>query len=530
MELTGDTRGWLPTGAMRWWLLGAVAVVVAASTALLVVLSWGASHRAEDRLLPGTAVADVEVGGLTASAASDRVASQLAAQLNRTVALEHDGRTWTTSLDELGATTDLDEVIDTALARLDDASVLALAQARVGSEAAVHHLDVQISLPDDAVELLVAGIAAEIDRDAVDAELDWVDGGAEAQASETGERLDKVAARELAGDLLSRDGDDPVTASLPVEVVEPDVATATAQVAAEAATAAVHGALDRPVTLELDERRWETTPRELQADPDTGVVLDAALATVRAAETSLGNTDVATAIDLDATVDDLAVPLDVDEETLTAFVASIAGEVDVPARNADVGWNGSRPAVTPAQTGRALDREAATAGLAETLDDHHRGPATVELSSYDISPTVTSAAFQQVVVLHQSRREVELWRGGEVVRSWPVAVGTGGSPTPTGSFSVGAKRFEPTWVNPAPDRWGEDMPERIGPGPDNPLGVRALNWNRMGGGDTLIRFHGTPNEASIGEAASNGCVRMFNSDVIELYDLVPSGTRILSLG
>jgi lipoprotein-anchoring transpeptidase ErfK/SrfK len=97
----------------------------------------------------------------------------------------------------------------------------------------------------------------------------------------------------------------------------------------------------------------------------------------------------------------------------------------------------------------------------------------------------------------------------------------------TGS-TESVKRFEPTWYNPAPNGWGSDMPAVIGPGPDNPLGLRALNWNR-GGADTLIRFHGTPNESSIGEAASRGCVRMFNSDVIELYDLVPSGTAIVSI-
>ena len=529
MEVTGGTRRWLPAGATRWWLLAVMAVVVALATTLLVVLSWGASHRAEDRLLPGTAIADVEVGGLTAAAASDRVSSTLAEQLNRTVALEHDGRSWTTSLDQLGATTDLDEVIDTALARLDDASVLALAQARVGSQAAEHHLDVQTSLPDEAVDRLVAEVAAEVDRDAVDAKLVWVDSSAAVQASHTGERVDRTAAAELVTDLLSGDGDDPMTASLPVEVVEPDIDTATADVAAEAATTAIDRTLDRPVSLELDERQWKTTPRQLEANPDTGAVLEAALATVSAAASSLGDGDVAATIDRDVLVDDLTVPLDVDEEALTAFIASIAAEVDVPSRNADVSWDGSRPAVTPARTGIALARDPAVARLSETLHDRHSGPATIELSTHETIPALTSAAFEQVVVLHQSQRVVELWRGGEVARSWPVAVGTGGSPTPTGSYSIGAKRFEPTWVNPAPDRWGEDMPERIGPGPDNPLGVRALNWNRLGGGDTLIRFHGTPNEASIGEAASNGCVRMFNSDVVELYDLVPSGTRILSL-
>jgi lipoprotein-anchoring transpeptidase ErfK/SrfK len=72
------------------------------------------------------------------------------------------------------------------------------------------------------------------------------------------------------------------------------------------------------------------------------------------------------------------------------------------------------------------------------------------------------------------------------------------------------------------------MPAQIGPGPDNPLGARAINWNRNGA-DTLIRFHGTPNEDSIGEAASAGCVRMFNDDVIELYDLVETGMTIVSV-
>ena len=71
------------------------------------------------------------------------------------------------------------------------------------------------------------------------------------------------------------------------------------------------------------------------------------------------------------------------------------------------------------------------------------------------------------------------------------------------------------------------MPEKIGPGPDNPLGLRALNW-MQDGWDTLIRVHGTANVSSIGNAASHGCVRMTNPDVIELFDLVDTGTVILS--
>lgn len=66
------------------------------------------------------------------------------------------------------------------------------------------------------------------------------------------------------------------------------------------------------------------------------------------------------------------------------------------------------------------------------------------------------------------------------------------------------------------------MPRFIPPGPNNPLGTRALNLNVSG-----IRIHGTPNVASIGTAASHGCVRMVRRDIEELYELVDVGTRVL---
>jgi hypothetical protein len=82
----------------------------------------------------------------------------------------------------------------------------------------------------------------------------------------------------------------------------------------------------------------------------------------------------------------------------------------------------------------------------------------------------------------------------------------------------------PTWVNPAPDTWGADMPESIPPGPGNPLGLRAINWSAP-----AIRFHGTSATYSLGYNASHGCVRMANEDVIQLYDMVEVGTPIVSV-
>lgn len=64
------------------------------------------------------------------------------------------------------------------------------------------------------------------------------------------------------------------------------------------------------------------------------------------------------------------------------------------------------------------------------------------------------------------------------------------------------------------------------PGLNNPLGARAL-YIYKDGKDTLYRVHGTPDWQSVGKATSSGCVRMFNQDVIDLFDRVPSGTPIV---
>lgn len=63
----------------------------------------------------------------------------------------------------------------------------------------------------------------------------------------------------------------------------------------------------------------------------------------------------------------------------------------------------------------------------------------------------------------------------------------------------------------------------MGPGLTNPLGARAMYLFNEKGQDTLFRIHGSPEWASIGTAASSGCIRMMNQDVIDLYSRVRPG-------
>ena len=63
-------------------------------------------------------------------------------------------------------------------------------------------------------------------------------------------------------------------------------------------------------------------------------------------------------------------------------------------------------------------------------------------------------------------------------------------------------------------------------GPQNPLGARALYLYTVSGNDTSIRIHGTTEPGSIGRSVSNGCIRMRNEAVMDLFDKVPMGTPV----
>ncbi|KQT83994.1 hypothetical protein ASG48_11465 [Aurantimonas sp. Leaf443] len=99
-----------------------------------------------------------------------------------------------------------------------------------------------------------------------------------------------------------------------------------------------------------------------------------------------------------------------------------------------------------------------------------------------------------------------------------------------GEANIRNKQHWPKWFPPAEmiDRKPELEPYRTGmePGLTNPLGARAL-YLYQGGKDTLFRLHGTPEWWTIGTAASSGCIRLMNQDIIDLYERVPMDARVV---
>lgn len=121
------------------------------------------------------------------------------------------------------------------------------------------------------------------------------------------------------------------------------------------------------------------------------------------------------------------------------------------------------------------------------------------------------------LVLSLEARRVYLYRGEMLVSSYPVAVGTDETPTPQGQFTVQQMVINPIWQSP----WTGEVHE---PGPDSALGLRWIEFATSDAG--AFGFHGTPTLESIGKAASNGCVRMRNEDVVALFDQVGVGTSV----
>ena len=127
-----------------------------------------------------------------------------------------------------------------------------------------------------------------------------------------------------------------------------------------------------------------------------------------------------------------------------------------------------------------------------------------------------------IVVKTHERRLYYVLDGGRALR-FPVGVGRAGMAW-TGNARVEGKFVQPAWAPPESIRAENPRLPKVIPGgsPYNPMGAAALT---LRGGEYAI--HGTNNPASIGGFVSHGCIRMYNSDIRELYHLVAIGTPVV---
>ncbi|MFV0279183.1 MAG: L,D-transpeptidase [Rhodoblastus sp.] len=126
-----------------------------------------------------------------------------------------------------------------------------------------------------------------------------------------------------------------------------------------------------------------------------------------------------------------------------------------------------------------------------------------------------------IVISTAERRLYFVLPGGQAIK-YGVGVGRPGFEW-SGVKTVSMKREWPDWRPPAQMlRRRPDLPRHMKGGLSNPLGARAMYL-----GGTLYRIHGSNEPETIGQAVSSGCIRMTNEDVVDLYDRVRVGTKVV---
>ncbi|WP_026595619.1 L,D-transpeptidase [Methyloferula stellata] len=128
-----------------------------------------------------------------------------------------------------------------------------------------------------------------------------------------------------------------------------------------------------------------------------------------------------------------------------------------------------------------------------------------------------------IVISTTERRLYYVLGDGQAIE-YGVGVGREGFSW-SGTKTVSRKREWPDWTPPAAMlKRRPDLPRHMAGGMDNPLGARALYL-----GSSEYRIHGSNEEDTIGAAVSSGCIRMTNRDVIDLYNKVKVGTKVVVL-
>jgi lipoprotein-anchoring transpeptidase ErfK/SrfK len=201
---------------------------------------------------------------------------------------------------------------------------------------------------------------------------------------------------------------------------------------------------------------------------------------------------------------------------------------------------------TPEATlGHALSRRALIAGLPLLL----AGCVTADYSGYHdngfgLTPVDTTTVDPGLlrtevdwkghekpgsIVVNISQRRLYLVEAGGKAMRYGIGVGRSAGANFRGTGVIGRKEKWPHWT--PTENMMAAMPvyrhytSGLNGGPENPLGARALYLYRDGH-DTFFRLHGTSEPESIGQAVSSGCIRLFNQDIIDLYNRVPVGTHV----
>jgi lipoprotein-anchoring transpeptidase ErfK/SrfK len=209
--------------------------------------------------------------------------------------------------------------------------------------------------------------------------------------------------------------------------------------------------------------------------------------------------------------------------------AQSAPEVQYAAANSDVNmgggfieflFNGGRAVAPPRPPSEVLARAEPYAAQPEIAAD----PAHAVIDPKYVKQVVDYHGSEPpgTIIIDTPQRFLFLVQDNGKAMRYGIGVGKPGFAW-AGEKKISAKKEWPDWV-PPPEMLQRrpDLPHFMAGGPENPLGARAMYL-----GSSLYRIHGSNEPWTIGQAVSSGCIRMRNEDVIDLYERVKVGTKVV---
>lgn len=240
-------------------------------------------------------------------------------------------------------------------------------------------------------------------------------------------------------------------------------------------------------------------------------------------------------IDVDATLD---AALDADEGAAAVaprvtyartavedFAQRIAKRVDRPARDADIAWRDGKLDRTRARKGVAVNRATLVARLAGVMAKpapQRRVEVPVRVTERpDRTFEDLAKRYPAVIAVDRDAKILRLYEHLKLTKRYKIAVGKAGLETSAGRYEIQQKIVNPDWHVPDSD-WAGDLAGQTIPygDPQNPLEARYMGFHDGQG------IHGTSDLASLGTAASHGCIRMSVPSVKRLFKAVKVGTPV----
>jgi lipoprotein-anchoring transpeptidase ErfK/SrfK len=279
--------------------------------------------------------------------------------------------------------------------------------------------------------------------------------------------------------------------------------------------------IERPIALTYKKRRFVVEPGLVDVSADPEPALRAALEKSRD-----GNFLTRSWRDLvgDGEAASLPVPIEYSREAVARVVAGVRRAVDRPVREAKSSVSFAGVSITPSSEGVAVRSRVLRRTIAARLSSPD-APRRIAVPVARLKPKVTTKELQEkyrtFIAISRSSRELRLFVNQRLVKTYRVGIGAAGFATPAGIYQIQSKAADPAWYVPNKPWAGELAGQVIPAGdPRNPIKARWLGFYDGAG------IHGTADLASIGTAASHGCIRMIPGEVIELSDRVPLHTPL----